>query len=671
MTNLIYNGDFEIITDYDADHWNTNGLVEYVNSPVYKGLYAAKLISVPYTESSIYQDNIPTINNRNYTLTFYATKLTSDPVYISVNINNSITLIQVLNTSYSSLSVSFTANTTLYSIMIGLNSGASVVIDDVMLVSSNFVTNGDFENSFTGWNTTGSVSLNTTIVQNGLYAAQINASSSLSQVNIPTLIKQNYVLYFWARRLTSSSTKFNIVFNEFTSTLSDTNIYTFYNIVFIPNGSSTSITFSTNSVNDVLIDNVWISRNLVLNGGFENFSGTTITSWTTSNGAIRTTTVVVSGSSAVSLPTLSSSVTQTNIQTIINRNYLMSFWGKLASIGTQNISVEINGVTTNIPLSTIYTNFTINFIPSSTTTTIKFTNPGSIGIFIDNVSITEVSLLMNYDFENITLNPNAPPWIKNGIVNYITNYVQNGTYAAALNSQASIEQTQINTTIGLLYVLYFWARTDTIPTTLLITINAIPFTYNISSTDYKLFKQIFTADSSNTNILFTNNSALEQSSIIYLDNISINSFTCFAGESLVLTKNILTDNISEVPVSEIKSNTHLVFSTKTNTFIPVIYNIITGPFHKFRLIKEGSLDVNKPSKDFYVTSGHVILVNGIETKARLVKSKKITTNPQLIYTICADVRQPILVNNLEVMAYGSDEWLSYSKKHNLLWNNNI
>ena len=89
------------------------------------------------------------------------------------------------------------------------------------------------------------------------------------------------------------------------------------------------------------------------------------------------------------------------------------------------------------------------------------------------------------------------------------------------------------------------------------------------------------------------------------------------------------------------------------------------------MIKKDSIGENQPSSDFYVTGGHVIVINGKETKARRIpNAKKVKVRSQKVYSICIEERQPILVNNLDVMAWGESEFLEHAKKVTLNWKDN-
>src|SRR5690606_6532923 len=88
---------------------------------------------------------------------------------------------------------------------------------------------------------------------------------------------------------------------------------------------------------------------------------------------------------------------------------------------------------------------------------------------------------------------------------------------------------------------------------------------------------------------------------------SVESFEypcCFIGSSKILTRNIKTGVIAEIPASKVSSKIHQVFNTLTQKFIPVKLNIITGNATRFVKIRKNFFDQNKPNQDFYVTSGH-------------------------------------------------------------------
>lgn len=157
-----------------------------------------------------------------------------------------------------------------------------------------------------------------------------------------------------------------------------------------------------------------------------------------------------------------------------------------------------------------------------------------------------------------------------------------------------------------------------------------------------------------------------------LDDVTVVAgVACYSGDSIIKTRNIKTGEINDIIAKNVYSNTHEVFSVTKNEFIPVKLNIVCGPSNKFRVIGKNTLGENQPSEDFYITSGHRIVVNGIATKVRNIpQAKKAKNKNELVYSICVDENQPILVNNLSVIAWGYDEWIERCKKIGLTWKDN-
>ena len=146
---------------------------------------------------------------------------------------------------------------------------------------------------------------------------------------------------------------------------------------------------------------------------------------------------------------------------------------------------------------------------------------------------------------------------------------------------------------------------------------------------------------------------------------------CFSGKSIVLTRNILTNEVEELMVKYITSDKHEVFSIRENQFVPIKLNIVTGPTTRYMKIKKNALGVNQPNVNFYVTSGHKIVINGVEIKAKNIpQAKRIRVKPEYVYSICIEKRGPIVVNGLQVIAWGYDDWLKYADKTKISWHDN-
>ena len=143
---------------------------------------------------------------------------------------------------------------------------------------------------------------------------------------------------------------------------------------------------------------------------------------------------------------------------------------------------------------------------------------------------------------------------------------------------------------------------------------------------------------------------------------------CFSGESTILVRHKLTNQISEVAAKNIIASLYDVFSVAKNDFVPIRLNFVVGPTTRYMKIEKDLLEMGKPNADFYVTTGHKIVVDGIETKAKNIPHAKIVkTKPSYVYSICIDERGPILVNNLHVIAWGYNEWIKYSVDKKLSW----
>lgn len=171
-------------------------------------------------------------------------------------------------------------------------------------------------------------------------------------------------------------------------------------------------------------------------------------------------------------------------------------------------------------------------------------------------------------------------------------------------------------------------------------------------------------------MVFDNSTTIGESVVI--DDVSITAGTvCFRGDSLILVKNIITEEISEMPADHVESDKHLVYSVTKKSFMSIIYNIVSGPQTRFMYIEKDKIALNQPSKDLYITSGHRILSNNKEIKASDVPNAiKIVTEPVLVYTICTKEHDIILVNGIGVASYGDDEWQKYAAEKNFIWKNN-
>ncbi|XWV26798.1 hypothetical protein QJ857_gp0253 [Tupanvirus soda lake] len=288
------------------------------------------------------------------------------------------------------------------------------------------------------------------------------------------------------------------------------------------------------------------------------------------------------------------------------------------------------------------------------------------------------NIVVNGGFETGSL----PPWVAS-LVQINTTNPHTGTFAAqfTIGSTTTTTLTQTLTTVpGATYTLSYWVTALAAGLTVgtffvlwdgVIVPGSVVLTSEITS--YTEYTFTVTAIDASTTLTFVTQltSGLEMIRV-WLDDVSvILQAICFSGESLVLAKNTKTGEIAEIEAKNIYSDIHEVYSVNDQKFVPVKLNIVTGPTDRYRLIKKGALGENQPSQDFFVTSGHKIVINGVETKARdIPQAKRIKVEPELVYSICTDKHEPILVNNLPVVSWGHKEWLISTKMKNIKWTNN-
>lgn len=244
-----------------------------------------------------------------------------------------------------------------------------------------------------------------------------------------------------------------------------------------------------------------------------------------------------------------------------------------------------------------------------------------------------------------------------------------------LTGNADLEQLNLPTIVGGTYTFSFWVSTlfQAARTLTVFWDNNIISIINLNGIiPYTQYSFNVIATQSNTSIGFLVSSSVESLNDVFIDDVSVLNFViCFSGESLVTTKNIISNEIKNIKAKDVKSNLHQVYSVTKQCFVPIKYNIVTGPTNKFVLIKKDSIGKNEPDEDLYITAGHTILYNGKRIKAKYIpNAKMVETELQYVYSICTDKHQLILVNNIPVVAWGYEEWLNKTKNKNINWKDN-
>jgi hypothetical protein len=137
---------------------------------------------------------------------------------------------------------------------------------------------------------------------------------------------------------------------------------------------------------------------------------------------------------------------------------------------------------------------------------------------------------------------------------------------------------------------------------------------------------------------------------------------CFAGNSKIKTFNKKTELIEYVCAKNLDPTLHLVYSCNKNKFIPFYINFVSGPTQNFILIKKDLLGENMPLEDLYITSSHPIIIDNKEIISSKIKgAKKTKLKMQYVYTIVSKNREPININNLNVLTWEYDSFIKKIK----------
>ncbi len=369
------------------------------------------------------------------------------------------------------------------------------------------------------------------------------------------------------------------------------------------------------------------------------------------------------------------------------QTYRVLFWNTYTDMASQpyfqvTISSNVAGTTatdTFVANANTFVRYIMFFTPpiGSTTCTITFTAIGNSIIYIDDVSVTAATIVQNGGFEIFT---ESPPLFANWIGGFPGNppIIHSGNQAATINPDVSLSQNGISVIPGANYQLYFYATESLPDSSLLLSITGVdpilPITMNRGPTFYELFIISFTPTTPTIDITFTYTISSPEAGSIFIDDVAIEllSTVCFSGKSMVHTKNILTNEIKDIPAYEVNSTTHLVFDSKKQIFIPLLHNAITGPIRKYVVLRKDLFGLNEPSEDFYVTSGHRIIYQDKNTKAvNIPGMKRIKIEPEFTYTFVTKESTSVLINNLHVLTHGYNEWLKYVNDKNLFWRENF
>jgi len=294
------------------------------------------------------------------------------------------------------------------------------------------------------------------------------------------------------------------------------------------------------------------------------------------------------------------------------------------------------------------------------------------------------NLIQNPGFEELGSDSNVfENWINFGTPGSLidnTIFPHSGIRAAQINVNTQLQQTIPTLIPDTQYELSFWI--SPIDAVGIVTVgfgNGAIFVPVLTINTSELEPNVYTLETGTFTIppgfgtlsleFFTFN--LSSGSVLIDDVSVIPVVVCYSGESMVYARNIKTGEVKYIEVKNIYSNDHEVFSITKNQFIPIKQNIVSGPTSNIRIIKKNELGEDKPNNDLYITPGHKIVIDGIAIKVRNIpQAKRVKKRTEMVYSICVDENEPILINNLSVIAWGFDEWIKYAGKKNIIWKNN-
>ena len=147
---------------------------------------------------------------------------------------------------------------------------------------------------------------------------------------------------------------------------------------------------------------------------------------------------------------------------------------------------------------------------------------------------------------------------------------------------------------------------------------------------------------------------------------------CYGGDSLVRVRAKASNGKPIImKVRDIIANYYEVYSVSLGQYVPIKSNAVSGPVNHLFKIDKDAFEKSKPSDDFYITSGHMVVINGTEVKARdIEQATKVKVERQYVYSICTDKRCTIEVNGLEVPTWDYRKLLDYTGERGVNWTEN-
>ena len=148
------------------------------------------------------------------------------------------------------------------------------------------------------------------------------------------------------------------------------------------------------------------------------------------------------------------------------------------------------------------------------------------------------------------------------------------------------------------------------------------------------------------------------------------SVICFRAGSHVLVKENSTGDIVTIDIALVHADTHTVYDTATDTYVPIIYNSV-GKAREFYRLAPDLIDINVPDADLDMAGPHPIVQGDLTTQASDIDGAvRVLTAPELVYSICTETESVILINNTQVIAWDASQWDAYAGLNHISWVNN-
>lgn len=413
--NLVINGDFENGT---TEGWKTFDATAVSTEAAHSGQYGVATSGVGNWNSVLTQ-NVAVEANKTYTITIWAKTIAGGVnIHVKNNINSGDAFVTKYfsNTEWTKLTFIVTTTNSTKSLFLnfcgaGTEQTEVVWLDDISIVETPLITNGDFESGdATGWTTNKSTSVAKEAAYSGDYGLHLVGEGNWNSMAHQTFAVTAGATYELTFRLKTNAVGANIHIQDGVTkeTLAKGGWFTTaewtelsYTITAV--GNTIFLNFcggGTGSIEDLYLDDVTLTRlatasddGFIKNGNFETgnddywtvFQETSISEAAAYEGSYG---AVLKGDGG-----WGSTLNQT-FTTVVGSEYVVTFYLKTVQKGT-NIQIK-NGetkLTSTWYSNTIWTKLSLTFTAVSTSTTLNFCGGGTGEteiVYLDNVVMTEI-----------------------------------------------------------------------------------------------------------------------------------------------------------------------------------------------------------------------------------------------------------------------------------------